>query len=208
MLQTTNKSTEDKTQSTQAEDQDAPIAAGGAGGSGIGGSFENLSTAAKSAKSKKANFVRVNPGTEFLTPEAKKAFIHLKKAFTKAAILRHFDLEPDIRIRTDVLGYAISGVLSQMTSDQHFSDHVTHKDPISSKSAIGQWHPVAFYSRKMIPAETRYKIHDQELLTIVKAIKTWCQYLEDCKYKFFVLIDYNNLYRFMDMKSLSSRQVC
>ncbi len=74
---------------------------------------------------------------EFLTAEAKEAFIHLQKAFIKALILWHFDLERYIHIKTDVLGYIISGVLNQMTLDhldQLFSDYVTHKnlDSISS----------------------------------------------------------------------------
>lgn len=59
-----------------------------------------------------------------------------------------------------------------------------------------------------IPAETRYETHDQELLAIVEAFKNWPHYLEGCKYEVFVLIDHNNLSRFMDTKSLSSRQVC
>ncbi len=94
-----------------------------------------------------------------------------------------------------------------MTLDQHSSDHVTHEDPISSKSEIGQWYPVAFFSQKMIPAETRYKTHDQELLAIVEAFKTWCHYLEGCKYEILVFTDPNNLRQFMDTKSLSFRQV-
>ena len=93
-----------------------------------------------------------------------------------------------------------------MTLDQYSSGHVTHKDPIFSKSEIGQWHPVAFFSQKMIPAETRYETHDQELLAIVEAFKTWRHYLEGCKYEVFVLTDHNNLCWFMDTKSLSSRQ--
>ncbi len=59
-----------------------------------------------------------------------------------------------------------------MALDQHFFDYMTHEDPNSSKSKIGQWHPVAFFSRKMIPIETWYKTHNQELLAIVKALKT------------------------------------
>ncbi len=80
-------------------------------------------------------------------------------------------------------------------SDQLISDHVIHKNlnPISSKSEIGQWHLVAFFSQKMIPAKTRYKTHDQELLAIVEVFKTWCYYLEGCKYEVFVLTDHNNL---------------
>ena len=59
----------------------------------------------------------------------------------------------------------------------------------------------------MIPAETRYETHDQELLAIVEAFKTWRHYLEGCRYEVLVLTDHNNLRRFMDTKSLSSRQV-
>ena len=59
----------------------------------------------------------------------------------------------------------------------------------------------------MISAETRYKTHDAELLAIVKVFKNWCYYLEDCQYKVLVLTNHNNLRRFMDTKSLSSRQV-
>ena len=84
--------------------------------------------------------------------------------------------------------------MSQLTSGHLTSDQ-------------GQWHLVAYFSRKMIPAEMRYKTHDGELLAIVEAFKTWKQYLEGCKHEVLVLTDYNNLCRFMDTKSLSSRQV-
>ena len=59
----------------------------------------------------------------------------------------------------------------------------------------------------MIPAKTRYKTHDSELLAIVEAFKTWCHYLKSCKYKVLVITDNNNLCRFMDTKSFSFRQV-
>ncbi len=187
----------------------------------VGRSFENLSTAIKLAeskklkltKSKKSDLAKANSGTDFLTAEAIKAFIYLQKTFIETLILEHFDSKCYIRIETDALGYAISVVLSQMTSDhsdQLSSNHMTHKNlnPISSKSEIGQWHQVAFFFQKMIPAETRYKTHDQELLVIVEAFKTWRHYLEGYKYEVLVLTDYNNLRRFMDTKSLSSCQVC
>ena len=135
----------------------------------------------KSSKSK-------NPA--FLTADARQAFIQLRQVFTEASILSHFDPERHIRIETDASGYAIGGILSQLTSDS------------------GQWNPVAYFFRKMIPAETRYQTHDGELLAIVKAFKTWRHYLEGCKHKVLVLRDHNNLCWFMDTKSLSSRQVC
>ncbi len=93
--------------------------------------------------------------------------------------------------------------------DQLSSNHVTHENlnPIFYKSEIGQWHPVAFFSRKMIPIETRYKTYNQELLTIVETFKTWRHYLEGCQYEVFVLTDHNNLRQFLDTKILSSCQV-
>ena len=59
----------------------------------------------------------------------------------------------------------------------------------------------------MIPAGTEYKMHNGELLAIIKAFKTWRHYLKSSQHKVFVLTDHNNLRRFMDTKSFSSRQV-
>ena len=55
---------------------------------------------------------------KFLTSEAKEAFNCLRQVFTKALILRHFDPECHIQIKTDVLGYVIGGVLSRLTPNQ------------------------------------------------------------------------------------------
>ncbi len=209
ILWTTDKSTSNGSQSilTNASNKNQGTPSG-IGSRGINRDIKNLSSIVKLAKSKKPNFTKANFGTDFLIPRAKKAFIYLRKTCIKAAILRHFDLECYIRIKRDTLGYAIGGILSQMTLDQHFSGHMTHKDPISSKSKIDQWYSVVFFFRKMIPSKTRYKTHNQELLAIVEAFKTWCHYLENCKYEVVVLTDYNNLWQFMNIKSLSSRQVC
>ena len=140
----------------------------------------NLSKKFKNAKSEIQMRVRTTEEPTFLTPGTKEVFNQLRQVFTKAPILWHFDPECHIRIETNTLGYAIEEVLSQLTFD-----HVT--------SDQGQWHPIAYFLRKIILAETRYKIHNGELLVIVKAFKTWKQYLEDCKHKVLVLINYNNL---------------
>ena len=116
-------------------------------------------------KSAKSDFTKPVRGAEepsFLTPDARRAFTQLRQAFTKAPILQHFDPERYIRIKTDASGYAIGGILSQMTLE------------------TGQWYPVAYYLPKMIPAKTRYETHDTELLAIVEAFKNWCHYLKDC----------------------------
>ena len=126
----------------------------------------------------------------FLTSGARKAFTKLRQVFIKAPILHHFDPERHIRVETDASGYAIGGVLSQLTSDDS-----------------GRWHPVAFFSRKMIPAETRYETHDGELLAIVEAFKTWRHYLKGSQHEVLVFTNHNNLRQFMETKSLSSKQV-
>ena len=90
-------------------------------------------------------------GSYFLIPRAKLPFTELRQAFLKSPILHHFDLERHIRIETDVSGYTIGEVLDQLTSDD-----------------LGRWHLVAFFSHKMISAETRYETHNGELLAIVE----------------------------------------
>ena len=126
----------------------------------------------------------------FFTSGARKAFTKLRQAFIKAPILYHFDPERHIRVETDVSGYAISEILSQLTLDNS-----------------GRWHLIAFFSKKMIPAETRYETHNNELLAIVEVFKTWKHYLEGFQHEVLVLTEHNNLWRFMETKSLSSRQV-
>lgn len=59
----------------------------------------------------------------------------------------------------------------------------------------------------MILVKTQYKTHNNKLLAIVKAFKTWRHYLEDYKHKVLVFTDHNNLYRYMNIKSLSFWQV-
>ena len=127
--------------------------------------------------------------SNYLTPDAKMAFDQLRQAFTEAPIFQYFDPEWYIRVKTDTSGYAIGGILSQLTNDS------------------GQWHLVAYFLRKIIPAKTWYKTYNGEFLAIVKAFKTWRHYLKSCKHEVFVLTDHNNFWRFIDTKNLSSCQV-
>ena len=121
-------------------------------------------------------------GSEYLISDTKKAFNHLRHAFTKALILQHFDPEWHIPIESNVLGYAIGGVLSLLTLND-----------------LSQWHLVAYYLYKMILAKTRYKTHDNKLLPIVEAFTKWQHYLKTCKHKVFVLTNYNNFCRLMNI---------
>ena len=211
MLKTTNEpapSRNDGSRSASSRNDDSRPASGrndgdvnGFGGDGVeharkSGKLKGQKTSKsrKLAKSRKnssksgnsPNFGVTEAGPSFLIPEARSAFNRLRLSFTKAPILRHFDPECHIRIETDASGYAIGGVLSQLASG-------TSPDGVVTKTDLGQWHPVAFFSRKIIPAETRYETHDGELLAIVEAFKTWRYYLEGCKHEVLVLTDQNNL---------------
>ena len=121
----------------------------------------NLSKSKKSENTKSEKQMRIGATGEptFLTLGTKEAFNQLRQAFTKAPIFRYFDLECHIRIETDAFGYTIGEVLSQPTSN-----HLT--------SNQSQWHPMAYFLKKMIPAETRYYIYDGKLLAIIEALKT------------------------------------
>lgn len=67
----------------------------------------------------------------------------------RGTYLRHFDPSKQCFVETDSSDYVNAGVLSQMDDD-------------------GMLHPVAYFSRKMAPAECNYEIYDKELLTIIR----------------------------------------
>lgn len=58
--------------------------------------------------------VKATENSKFLTLETELAFLQLKKAFTKALIFLHFDLEHHIWIETNVSEYAIGRIFCQL----------------------------------------------------------------------------------------------
>src|SRR5438034_771825 len=125
-----------------------------------------------------------------MTDEARKAFKRLKNTFFSALVLQYFDPSKPIHIKIDASGFAIVGILSQSG------------DLTPGRWLDAHWHPVAFWSRKMIPTECNYDTYDKELLAIVKTFKHWRHYLEESRYPIEVLADYANLQYFMTMKEL------
>ena len=71
----------------------------------------------KTSKSKNLSKFKKMVGMDFFTPRTKLAFTKLRQAFFKALILYHFDPKRHIWIETDVLGYAIGRVFSQLILD-------------------------------------------------------------------------------------------
>ncbi|MBW0540604.1 hypothetical protein O181_080319 [Austropuccinia psidii MF-1] len=125
-------------------------------------------------------------GSVPLVGEALSQFDQLKAAFTTAPILSHFNPSLPTIVETDASDYALGAVLSQ------FSD--------SGK------HPVAFNSRKPIPAELNYVIHDKEHLGIVWALKCWRAFLLSLSSPFEVLANHSSLENIMSSKFLTCCQ--
>ena len=119
-------------------------------------------------------------------PDSVQAFEDIKSAFTDASFLCHFNPDLETIIETDSSDFAISGIMSQ------YHDKLLR--------------PVAFMSRKMVPAERNYEIHDKELLAIVSAVKAWRHYLEGLKKPFIILTDHQALQYFQTSKVLTRRQ--
>ena len=71
------------------------------------------------------------------TEKAQKSFESLKTMFPTTPILQHFDPDLETIVETDAFNYVVSGILSQY--------YVTETGK--------RLHPVAFYSRRMTPAE-------------------------------------------------------
>jgi hypothetical protein len=70
----------------------------------------------------------------------------------------------------------------------------------------GEWHPVAYYSKMMIPAEINYPIHDKDMLAIIRALEAWRPELEGSMTRIRIVSDHKALEYFMTRKALSGRQ--
>ena len=122
--------------------------------------------------------------------EAERAFQGLKDLYRQQsgkAIIAIFNYDAPIIMETDASDFALGAQLMQPGED-------------------GKLRPVAFWSRKMIPAELNYDVHDKELLAIVSAFQVWRAYLEGAKHTVTVRTDHHNLTYFTTTKKLTRRQ--
>ena len=123
------------------------------------------------------------------TPEYQRSFEMLKKHFTTAPILAHFDFEKQCILETNSSDNVSAGIIFQYGDD-------------------GLLHLVAFFSCKHSPQEINHKIYDKELLAIIKSFKELRPILEGAGLPIKILTDYRNLQYFMSTKQLSCRQAC
>lgn len=90
--------------------------------------------------------------------ESLRAFEACKKSLCDAALLAHPDPQAKLGLVTDASDTAISGVLQQLKN--------------------GDWQPLAFFSRRLSPSQTKYSPYDRELLAIYESIKYFRHMLE------------------------------
>ena len=54
--------------------------------------------------------------------------------------------------------------------------------------------------------ERNYKIHDKEMLAVIRGLENWRHLLKGTKFKFEIQIDHKNLEYFMKTQKLNQRQ--
>ena len=121
------------------------------------------------------------------TEQCLAAFNELKSRLIEAPVLIHFNPSRKSRIETDASDGVIAAVFSQQGDDN-------------------EWHPVAFFSKTMAPAELNYQIHDKEMLAIVRSLSHWRAELQGSPHKIEIYTDHRALEYFMTTKALNSRQ--
>jgi transposase InsO family protein len=122
------------------------------------------------------------------TDQCQEAFEVLQNRLINAPLLAQWDPDRETVVETDSSGYADGGCLAQY-DDQH------------------RLRPVAYFSKKKLPAEVNYPIHDKEMLAVILCLKQWDAELRSTKAPFTVLTDHKNLQYFMDKQRLTERQM-
>jgi len=72
----------------------------------------------------------------------------------------------------------------------------------------GDIHPCRYLSKSVNETEWNYKIYDQELLAIIRALTEWRHYLMGSSFPVTVRSDHKNLTYFRTAQKLNRRQAC
>ena len=118
-------------------------------------------------------------------PQHQAAFDQIVDALATPPILKLFDPARPARVAADSSGVALGGKLEQLW------------DTV--------WHPVAFYSLKLSPAEQRYTTRERECLAVKQCLAEWRHYLLGAPFK--VQSDHQSLkwLQTQDVSTLSDR---
>jgi len=116
-----------------------------------------------------------------------RAFEELKERFTTEPVLVIPDLDKEMRVEADALDFVIGGVLLIKCEDE-------------------KWRLVIYISKLLSEAERNYKIHNKEILAIIRCLEAWRYFLEEAKDWFEIWMDHKNLEYFMKAQKLNQRQ--
>jgi len=118
------------------------------------------------------------------TERQEKVFKELKEWFTKELVLAAPDLDKKIRMEVDALDYAMGEVLLMECED-------------------GLWRLVAFLSKSLNKMERNYKIHNKEMLAIIRSLESWRYLLDEAQSKFEIWTDHKSLEYFIKAQKLN-----
>jgi len=136
-----------------------------------------------------SDLIRNTPSGRFTDswgPAQELAFIELKQALQTTPVLILPEPTLPFVVDCDASGYAVGAVLQQDRGKG--------------------LQPIAFMSKKMLAAETRYPVHEQELLAIISALTTWRHHLEGTDIPIRIRTDHKSLIHFQQQPMLSGRQ--
>lgn len=105
------------------------------------------------------------------TTDAEETFLAAKQALCDATTLGFPSPNAETSIATDASSIGVGAVLQQKIGES--------------------WKPIAFYSKKLTPAEAKYSAYDRELLGIFKAVKRFRYFVEGRS--FHILTDHKPL---------------
>ena len=91
-----------------------------------------------------------------------KVFKKLKEKFTIEPVLVTLDLDKEMRVEADVSDFTTGGVLSIKCENE-------------------RQRPVAYISKSLNETERNYKMHDKEMLAIIRCLEVWRYFLEEAK---------------------------
>ena len=111
-------------------------------------------------------------------------FKKLKERFTKERVLAVLDLDKKIRMEVNASDFVTGGVLSIKCKDR-------------------RWRLVTYLSKSLNETERNYKIHDKEMLVVIRVLEAWRHLLEGTKFKFEVWTDHKNLEYFIKTQKLN-----
>jgi hypothetical protein len=110
----------------------------------------------------------------------------IQHALSTAPVLSFFDHNrPETHVHSDASNFAIGGWVSQVDS-------------------AGKTHIISYWSRKLIPAETRYTVHEREFLGLHDMISKFRMYLHGIP--FIAHVDHRSMEHLQTQPNLSPRQ--